>query len=282
MLSAGVSIIMGSTSQPSLGLQQRLCQGEGRLVPTCSAPESEGGLVSHSLLFRSLVGCRLWGRIVGHDRSDLAAAPSPAEREQKHFEHNDLQREKNFQSCQLEEALFIQWVFIVLLLKTKSAMITVSCCSERKTLIKKTVSLNVLIYEERGGRSWWNRQGWSSPPFHCVGVCVCVCTPLTSSGFGERKENMNKRSAGGCSWTSQDRAPLTEPWGAEELKVWDVSVHRGTTASPRASLCCPGLHQPSPWGPAKDSAEVHLRVTGTAQTLSTITYTSYWQWICTY
>ena len=59
------------------------------------------------------------------------------------------------------------------------------------------------------------------PLFHCVCVCVCVCTPLTSSGcFGEWKENMNKRSAGGsCSWTSQDRAPLTEPWGAEELKV---------------------------------------------------------------
>ena len=42
---------MGSTSQPGLGLQQWLCQGEGRLVPTCSASEPEGRLVSHSLLF---------------------------------------------------------------------------------------------------------------------------------------------------------------------------------------------------------------------------------------
>lgn len=51
MFSTGVIIVMGGTSQPGLGLQQWLCQGEGRLVPTCSAPEPEGGLVSYSLLF---------------------------------------------------------------------------------------------------------------------------------------------------------------------------------------------------------------------------------------
>ena len=117
MLSAGVIVIMGSTSQPSLGLQQWLCQGERRLVPTCSASEPEGRLVSHSLPFMRRCSCT-------------------SKRAQKHFEYSDLKREKNFHSCPLEEALFIQWVFIALL-RTKSPTITVSCCSERKSLRKQ-------------------------------------------------------------------------------------------------------------------------------------------------
>lgn len=80
---------MGSTSQPGLGLQQWLCQGEGRLVPTCSASEPEGRLVSHSLLF-------------------MRRCSFTCERAQKHFEYSDLKREKNFHSCPLEEVLFVQ------------------------------------------------------------------------------------------------------------------------------------------------------------------------------
>ena len=72
----------------------------------------------------------------------------------------------------------------------------------------------ILWSEELLRLQLWGCKELDATECACTRACPRVHTPLTSSGcFGERKENVNERSAGGsCSWTSQDIAPLTEPW----------------------------------------------------------------------
>lgn len=124
---------MSSSTQPSLVHWQRLCQHEGRPCPSAhpSGPEGEAALCSLlSLSFSS-------------------AAPSPP-KEQKHFDHSPLKREKDFHYCQFTswkrlETLnfryllsnkFLQFI-IQITRKTKIPLTGVASHFERKTPIKK-------------------------------------------------------------------------------------------------------------------------------------------------